>query len=133
MIARQLQYGEKIPFQHGLEPLIIDYRWAWVAVDNGTIVGLLLCAPCHGAALLVRLIGTRGAPVTWVRQVLTTASRDLIERGYRVAFVYFSLDNPAEVRLAKLLMRHGKDGRKGVLGGKHILCVTAVEDWAHGQ
>jgi len=113
-----------------MEPLQLDCRWAWIALEHEQIVGLLLLAPVHGAVMLVRLVSGARAPVGWVKAVLTKASKDVLGRGYQIVYGYFNLDRPIEARLAKMMVNHGKKGRQSLLMARHALCACAVEDWA---
>lgn len=130
MKIRHLRQHEQLPIKHGLEPLPLDPQWAWVAENElGVVVGVLLLAPVHGAVFVARLVAGDNPPVTWVRRILTQASKDVLERGYRVAFAYFSMDRPTEARLAKLMMGHGDPTRHGAVVSSQAMCVWSVEDW----
>lgn len=129
VVARKLFKGEELPFHHGLEPLELDPEWGWVAEAGGVVVGVLLLAPVHGSVMLVRLVGAENAPRIWFKKVLTLASKDVLARGYKVAFCHFNLEQPQEARLAKIIMGHGKSGRRAVSIAQHALCVSSIEDW----
>lgn len=129
MTVRKLQVGDEIPFKHGLEPLPLDLNWAWVAIDTTKVVGLLLAAPAHGCAFMMRLI-CREAPITCARALIRKFAQDIYADGYRVAFSYFNLEREEEARLVKLMVHRSKE-HTGVLASRQAICVTAVEDWCN--
>lgn len=131
MIVRNLLPNDLIP-KHGLEPLVLDNEWVWVAEKDGQIVGLLIAAPCHHSVFLIRLVAAHNAPHTWVRSILRGVAKDCLRRGYFVAFTYFNLEDGTEARLAKLLWRRGKEGRKSIVASRYAMSVCAVEDWCNG-
>lgn len=131
MKIRQMRKREVLPIKTGMEPLELDHEWVWVAEDDrtGVVVGVLILAPCHGSIFVVRVVAGPDAPVTWLRRILTHAGRAVLERGYKVAFTYFNLDRPNEMRLAKLMMGHGVPERRGAVIANQAMCVQSVEDW----
>lgn len=129
MTVRKLEADDVLPFKYGFEPLPLDRNWAWVALEEERVIGLLLGSPCHGAAFLVRLICER-APITCALRLIRKFAQDIYADGYRVAFGYFDLERETEARLVKLIVHRSKD-KGGVLASRQAICVTAVEDWCN--
>jgi hypothetical protein len=81
---RNLVKGEELPeelktgFEHGSMP-----SWIWVAEREGKIVGLVIAAPAHIVAILLRLVSTPEAHPTDVRALLIQVMHDIKERGFK--------------------------------------------------
>lgn len=90
-----------------LNSFTIDRNWQWIAIHSGKIVGQILACPMHGILQFIRISTTSDAPKTWVlvalRQVLAEAS----SRGL-VGYTCFLDDrHPMEVKIMRLVERHG--------------------------
>ena len=109
MIVRNLMRGETLPsvVVTGFEQLPMDNDWAWHAIIEDVIVGTLICAPCHGAVMLMRLVVHTSAPINTFRTLLRTMFRDTRSRGF---VGYIALIGPMrepERRMLKILRKLG--------------------------
>ena len=88
--VRTLKPGEAMP-QHlgtGFEQMAVMNEFVWIAEKGGKIVGILMCAPCHGIIFIVRLRAEKDAPPMTVTLLLRKCVKDCKERGFKGYFTY---------------------------------------------
>ena len=80
---RNMQKGEEIPqeLRTGFETSSMP-EWIWLAVRDGKVVGILIAAPAHIVAILLRLGSTASAEQNDVRALLIHAMKDIKARGF---------------------------------------------------
>jgi hypothetical protein len=84
MNIRNMVKGDKLPeelrtgFETGSMP-----EWIWVVERDGKIVGLLIAAPAHIVAILLRVVSTSEAHPNDMRALLIRVMHDIKERGFK--------------------------------------------------
>lgn len=102
-----LWQGEDIPASLGVgfDALgKLDADWIWVAKKGGTVVGVILASPCHGAAAIWRVAVTEEASRVCVIRLLRSFLRDIRSRG---CVGYVTLIQPAQYHLAEIMRKTG--------------------------
>jgi hypothetical protein len=109
MIVRNLLPGEVLPsvVMTGFEQMPVDNDWCWHAIIDDVIVGTLICAPAHGAVVLLRLVVSKDAPVNTFRTLVRTMFRDVHGRGYHGYIALIGPMRPAEGHMMKILRKMG--------------------------
>lgn len=79
-----------------------DPQWIWIAENDGKPVAILVTAPAHVVAILMRIICTDDAPKTAVHAILAHSFVEMMERGYKG---YVTWVNPS-----------GTDAERALLG-----------------
>ena len=108
--ARLLRPGEKLPegMVHGIEWLgQLNEQWVWVAIEQGQIVGVLLAAPVHGIALIMKLNMSPQAPKTALVPLLRRFLADAKRRHLKGYITWFDEKQYAERKLLKIAERAG--------------------------
>jgi hypothetical protein len=100
-----------------------DYDWIWVVQRDSRIQGVLVGAPCHGVAMVLRLINFTDDP-TVVRQLLREAGREARARGYRT---YFIIGNPKRPEEASLLQAAERFGA-GIERDPHMVAAGSIPE-----
>ena len=108
--ARLLRAGEVIPSH--LEAAFdllgqIDHDWIWVLDVDGTIKGILVASPCHGAAMIWRIVVSPGSSQMALGRLLRAFLRDCRKRGIKGYLTFVSLSREPERRLASILEHSG--------------------------
>ena len=85
MNVRTLLASETFPegFNSGFEKMPIMKNWVWIAEEDGEVAAVLLGAPMHGLAYLMRLCVRDGAPESTAFRLLRRVMRDCSQRGYK--------------------------------------------------
>jgi hypothetical protein len=109
MIVRNLLPNEHLEsvVVTSFEQLPVDNDWCWHAIMDDVIVGTLICAPAHGAVILMRMVIHESAPVNTLRALVRTMFRDTRSRGFRGYIALIGPMRPAEGRMMKMLRRIG--------------------------
>jgi hypothetical protein len=120
MLVRNLILGEELPAQlrTGYEQCQCDPKWIWIVECNEKPVGILVTAPAHIAVILLRIVMVEGAPSHAAGRLLTSAFRQMNERGYRGYMVWFGEGTHVESQLLKMVEATGG----GVLERSMALC-----------
>lgn len=84
LTVRLLRESESLPesFEAGFDQLRqLDPSWVWVAERRGQIVGCIVSSPCHGVALIWRLVALPGSHclfALWKRFLKDCRSRKVV-------------------------------------------------------
>jgi hypothetical protein len=108
--ARLMRSGEVIPpsLEAGFDILNqLDPDWVWVLDVDGTIKGILVASPCHGAAMIWRIVVAPGSSQAALLRLLRAFLRDCRKRGLRGYLTFISLSREPEKRLAAILEHSG--------------------------
>lgn len=109
--ARVMEPGECIP-----ENLVdaftkmpsLDLNWVWTVVDeSGTTVGLIVAAPCHGVAMILRVKTVEGAPSSALIVLLRKFFADVRKRGLAGFMTFLDANTDTEKRLLVLSKKIG--------------------------
>lgn len=79
---RYLASHETLPadFEAGFDQLgQLDPSWVWIAERRGRMIGCIVASPCHGVALIWRVVSKDGCLLPMLRQFM----RDCKTRGLR--------------------------------------------------
>lgn len=109
--VRHLDKLEPIPqFDHGIpESPLANREWIWVAYStkDDSPLAILLAAPIHNVAMLLRAYATEVAPKSiWVG-LFRKSLADILSRGYTTYAVWLSPKRKHEVKLARLIEKVG--------------------------
>jgi hypothetical protein len=108
-VSVRLLGEDRLPEKYLYDPIVhcpkLDGNWIWVTVMNEEIVGYLIAAPVHGAALLLRLRLDIETPRTALIPLLRRFFRDCRERKMNGFFGYFDMQSDIENRLAVLVAK----------------------------
>lgn len=105
---RNFVKGEELPdslavgFEKGNQP-----EWIWVAERDGKIVAILVAAPAHIVAILLRLASTDEAEPMDVRVLLVNAIKDIKARGFEGYVTWLSPESGVEKKLYDIIMAGG--------------------------
>lgn len=105
---RNFVKGEALPealtvgFEKGNQP-----DWIWVAERDCKIVAILIAAPAHIVAILLRLASTDDAHPMDVRVLLVNAVKDIKERGFEGYVTWLSPESGTEKKLYDIIMAGG--------------------------
>lgn len=105
---RNFVKGEELPaelssgFEKGNQP-----EWIWVAERDSKIVAILVAAPAHIVAILLRLASTDDAEPMDVRVLLVNAVKDIKDRGFEGYVTWLSPDTGVEKKLYEIIMAGG--------------------------
>jgi hypothetical protein len=108
--VRLLKKGEYLPasLEVGLDLLgKIDPDWIWIATRLGLVTGVLAASPCHGVAVIWRVIATEAASGTCVLRLLRRFLKDIKERQMLGYVVVLDQHKPIEMKLAEIVKRYG--------------------------
>jgi hypothetical protein len=98
-----------LPERYKYDPIVncpkLDGNWIWVVEMEHNIVGYLIAAPVHGAALLLRLRLDVDVPKWALIPLLRRFFRDCRSRGMNGFFGYFDMQSDIENRLAMLVAK----------------------------
>jgi hypothetical protein len=97
MKVRTLNTGEAMPagMNTGYEQMPLQTDWVWVAEEDGTPLGVVLAAPCHGLVYIMRLCVREGVNPHTALALLRACMKDAQDRGFRGFF--FHVDPTSEV------------------------------------
>lgn len=105
---RNFMKGEELPdalaagFEKGNQP-----EWIWVAQRDGKITAILIAAPAHIVAILLRLASTDDAEPMDVRTLLVNAIKDIKERGFEGYVTWLNPEGGMEKKLHDIIMAGG--------------------------
>jgi hypothetical protein len=121
---RNMRPGEVLPekFEVGFDQLgRLDHNWVWIAERRGQIEGCIVASPCHGVALIWRLVSFAGS--AGMLPLCRRFMKDCKARGIRG---YLTLVDP-EVKTQARLMRVILRGKGKVAGTFHLMASPLVE------
>jgi hypothetical protein len=104
-----LWQGEELPSDMGIkmENFTLDPDWVWLAKYGDRIDGFLAAAPCHGIAMVVRLV-LRPEADSWTLPLLLRQFRnDALARGYNGFFAYMDPKRKEEFFIMKMVVKMG--------------------------
>lgn len=109
MIVRNFILGEKLPEQlkTGFEMGKCDPDWIWVVERDGELVGLLVAAPAHVMAILIRLVNTKNARGSDIRALILGVFREIKKRGYMGYTVWLDPTKEPENRFIGIIRAIG--------------------------
>jgi hypothetical protein len=81
--------------------------WIWVVERDTKIVAILIAAPAHVVAILLRLLSTEDAHPLDVRTLLVTAMKEIKERGFKAYVTWLNPNRPAESALLSIIQSAG--------------------------
>lgn len=111
--ARLMQPGDVIPksLEAGFDILgQLDYDWIWLLESGHEIKGILVASPCHGCALVWRLVVSPDAGTVAVVRLLRRFARDIRERGLKGYLTLLSPQKDTETRLKAIVEKLGGKG-----------------------
>jgi hypothetical protein len=82
-------------------------EWIWVAEREGKLVAMLIAAPAHIVAILLRILSTPDAELTDVRALLANAVRDMRERGFKGYVTWLNPERSNEAALLSIIQHTG--------------------------
>ena len=100
--GEELPDSLKVGFENGNQP-----DWIWVAEREGKIVAILIAAPAHIVAILLRLASTDDAEPMDVRILLVNAVSEIKARGFEGYVTWLSPDSGVEKKLYDIIMAGG--------------------------
>jgi hypothetical protein len=80
----------------GFENMPVMKSFCWVAEYNGSVVGMLMAAPCHGLLYIARLRIEDGAPRATALLLFRKMMRDAKERGLLGYFTHIDPSRESE-------------------------------------
>lgn len=92
----------KTGFEEGDMP-----EWIWCAERDGKVVAVLIAAPAHVVAILLRVASTPEAMVNDVRILLVTALNEMKERGFLAYVTWLNPARPNEGALMRIIEAGG--------------------------
>lgn len=113
LTARALGPRERLPkTAYSPDPILdvldLDSNWVWVLLDESEeIMGLLVAAPCHGVAHVLRLRMHEKAPLHGALMLMRQFFADCRKRQIKGLFGYFDTGRKEEMRLANIAVRMG--------------------------
>lgn len=111
--VRMLGPGETIPtsLEAGFELLgNLDRDWVWVLESGGEIKGVLLAAPCHGAAFIWRVAVEQGVEGWSIGKLLRRFLEDIKDRGLKGYLTIVDPSRDAQAQLKSIVERAGGKG-----------------------
>ena len=103
---RHFVKGEYLPqdlrtdFESGA---MCDEQWIWVAVRGNIPVAILVAAPAHIVAIVLRLVACGNAESTDVRSLLVTFVAEIKKRGYLGYLTWLDPTKERELALMKII------------------------------
>lgn len=114
MIYRNLTVEDVLPWtddQMGWRRPMLDLSTAWVAEDNGKIIGLLIAADVHKTLLCLRLLGDK-SNTHWIYPLWCHVSSACLYRGIVSFWSFMENERQEERRLARLMLYDCPVGRQ---------------------
>jgi hypothetical protein len=108
--ARLIGPSESIPaeLEVGFEQLgKLDRDWCWVWSSGGEVRGVLLAAPCHGAAMIWRVSVLPGESAMAVTRLLKRFLSDIQARGCSGYLTLVDTSKPIQGRLKGIIEKNG--------------------------
>jgi len=108
VIIRNLTNNDELPesLKAGFEKGEMK-NWIWVAEREGKIVAILIAAPAHIVAILLRLASTDDAEPMDVRILLVNAVSEIKARGFEGYVTWLSPESGVEKKLYDIIMAGG--------------------------
>ena len=106
--VRNLHVDDVIPerFKIGFDLLgKLDHPWVWVVERHGEIEGVLVASPCHGMAMIYRLMCD--GPVSSLTKLLRGFLRDIRQLGFVGYMTFLDPERKVERKLMKVIKRAG--------------------------
>lgn len=100
--GEELPDSLKVGFENGNQP-----DWIWVAERDCKIVAILIAAPAHIVAILLRLASTEDAESTDVRVLLVNAVKEIKARGFEGYVTWLNPEGSVEKKLHDIIMAGG--------------------------
>src|SRR5271168_2342093 len=99
--VRTLRIDEPMPegFNTGYERMPFMPHWVWVAEKDGEALGLVLAAPCHGLAYIMRVCVKKGSPAIVAFILLRRSMKEMRARGLRGYFTHIDPTRDTERHL----------------------------------
>ncbi len=131
MRIRHLIKGELLPetLRSGYETGMCDPEWIWIAEHEEKPVAILVTAPAHVVAILIRIISTDDAPHTAINMMLNHAFVEMQLRGYRGYVTWLNPGNEAERTLVGIIRSAGGTQITEPL----VCCVGSFEKALRGR
>jgi len=123
--VRNLREGEEPTLppdlrDHGM-PYLVE-QWVWVVEPTSPLgpfappapFAIIVTAFCHGWLLLFRILALSplpsGIPINWFLEALPQVFAEAHERGCVGFLTLLADDRPAEVKMARIILRMAKGG-----------------------
>lgn len=106
-VIRQMHKGEVLPehFELGFDQLgQIDEEWVWVAESGSDIIGCILSSPCHGTAVVWRVVAS---DKRCLLKLLRFFLRECKTRGLRGCMAMVDPEIDAQRKLKSIMARTG--------------------------
>lgn len=104
---RQMYKGEVLPasFELGFDQLgQVDENWVWVAESGEGLTGCLMASPCHGTAIVWRLVSSD--TMTLIK-LLRFFLRECKTRGLKGCMAMLDPEITAQKKLKSIMARTG--------------------------
>jgi len=105
---RNMVKGEELPnsltvgFEKGNQP-----EWIWIAERDGKPVAILIAAPAHIVAMLLRVASTPEAEWSDVRTLLVNALAEIKSRGFEGYVTWIDPNGEIEKKILQIILAHG--------------------------
>lgn len=86
-------------------PVMNDY--AWIAEESGKVTGILLAAPCHGLAFIMRICTEKGVSGMTLQLMFRKFIQDCRARDLRGYFTFIDPGRDAERRFIPICEKAG--------------------------
>lgn len=109
--VRYLQPNETLPldFDAGFDRLgQLDPSWVWIAERRGQMVGCIVASPCHGVALIWRVVSRGNCLLPLLRQFM----RDCHTRKLKGYITLLDGDVKEQRKLQRIIEHHGGGTRE---------------------
>lgn len=106
-IIRQMHKGEPLPasFELGFDQLgQVDENWVWVAEQYGRLVGCIMASPCHGTAIVWRVVSS---DMKCLLAMLRFFLKECKNRGLRGCMALIDPQIDAQRKLKSIMQRTG--------------------------
>ena len=108
LTVRLLKESESLPafFEAGFDQLgQLDPQWVWVAERRGQIVGCIVSSPCHGVALIWRLVALPES--NCLLPMCRRFMADCRKRGLKGYMTWTNSENETQNHLQRIIKRIG--------------------------
>ena len=108
--VRLARPGDTFPPEWGLgfdSLRSLDPDWLWVAERSGVPLGAVLASPCHGTAVIWRVVAPGPDSALVTRRLLHAFLRDICRRNLLGYIAMLNLDVPTQRKLARIIQRAG--------------------------
>lgn len=106
-VIRQMHKGESLPasFELGFDQLgQVDEEWVWVAESGDRLVGCIMASPCHGTAIVWRVVSR---DTITLLKLLRFFLKECKTRGLRGCMAMIDPQIDAQRKLKSIMVKTG--------------------------